>query len=342
MADLEGRLDRLRELTREQRAAAVVLPEHVYYLTGIEPLRDHPALVLVTEEEVRAWWPDEVPAETPAWIQSRVYARWPVTEAHHRHSFAAAWSNVPTGAALDAQPVFRPLFRELVRPKEPEEVAVIETNVRDNDGAFRAVSTRLREGSSDLDVLSWAYEALARAAGEAVAWQGDIGLGARGGYFGAQAGGAVAARGDLLFVDLYSRRRHYAGDSTRTFVVGEPEPWMERAHSRLERALGAVEELIRPGAAAGDLDAACRGILNEGASAPFPHHSGHGLGLFAQEPPYLVPENRDLLREGEVVAVEPGLYFEGVGGMRLEDVFEVTSGGCRRLNTYPRNLVVCK
>ena len=183
-------------------------------------------------------------------------------------------------------------------------------------------------------------EALGRAAGEAVSWNGNIGLGARGDYFDAQAGGAVAAARDLLFLDLYPRRRHYVGDSTRTFVVGVPEQWHKTAYARLVQALEEVEALIRPGALAGELDAVCRRSLEFGTGV-FPHHTGHGLGLFAQEPPYLVPDNPDSLRPGDVVAVEPGLYFEGIGGMRLEDVFEVTVGGCRRLNEFPRELVVC-
>jgi Xaa-Pro aminopeptidase len=199
----------------------------------------------------------------------------------------------------------------------------------------------LRIGDSDLDVLSWAMDEILRHAGAPVAYDGNLGLGSAGGDFEAQPQGVRAAAGDVLFVDLYPMRHGYAGDSTRSFVMGHPPAWAVAAHARLVRALEAAEAALLPGTAAGEVDRVCREAAASDGGEAIPHHVGHGLGIFGQEAPYLVPGNPDLLRTGDVVAVEPGVYRPGEGGLRLEDVFVVTESGARRLTGAPRELRVC-
>ena len=166
-----------------------------------------------------------------------------------------------------------------MRRKSPAEIAVIEGNLRANDTAFSAVAESLRAGVSDIDVYATSLLALAQEAKAPVAWDGCVGLGVHGDYFDAQPCGAVGADGDTVFVDLFPRRAHYAGDSTRSFAIGAAPAWAERLHALLVEALRAAERLLRPGASAGALDAACRGVLESNdQQAVFPHHSGHGLG----------------------------------------------------------------
>ena len=96
-----------------------------------------------------------------------------------------------------------------------------------------------------------------------------------------------------------------------------------------------------PGVAAGEIDRICRGTVEAGHPPGIAHHVGHGIGVFAQEPPYLVPRNSDTLKVGDVVAVEPGVYHPAEGGIRVEDVFVITETGARRLTNAPRDLQVC-
>ena len=87
--------------------------------------------------------------------------------------------------------------------------------------------------------------------------------------------------------------------------------------------------------AARDVDAAVRGhFASLGLDPYFPTHSGHGLGLGHPEPPYFVPESSDTLQVGDVVALEPGLYVEGTGGMRYERNYLITSGGFETLSNH--------
>jgi Xaa-Pro dipeptidase len=98
--------------------------------------------------------------------------------------------------------------------------------------------------------------------------------------------------------------------------------------------------MLVPGARAADIDAATRTAAAVRGQS-YPHHTGHGLGLRAPEPPFLVPGSDDVIRAGDVIAIEPGHYVPGVGGMRLEDVFLVTDARPQRLNDFPRRLTIC-
>ena len=120
----------------------------------------------------------------------------------------------PHGASDDALDG-RGAFRRLMRRKSPAEIAAVECNLRANDGAFAAVAETLRVGTSDLHVYATSLRALAEVAGGPVAWDGCIGLGSHGDDLEAQPCGVTAQDGDVTFVDLYPRRHHYAGDSSR-------------------------------------------------------------------------------------------------------------------------------
>jgi Xaa-Pro dipeptidase len=92
---------------------------------------------------------------------------------------------------------------------------------------------------------------------------------------------------------------------------------------------------LKPGTPARDIDAAVRGhFASLGLDQYFPTHSGHGLGLGHPEPPYFAPESSDTLEAGDVVALEPGLYVEGVGGMRYERTYLITPDGPETLSNH--------
>jgi Xaa-Pro aminopeptidase len=100
-------------------------------------------------------------------------------------------------------------------------------------------------------------------------------------------------------------------------------------------ALRVGEGLLKPGTAARDVDTAVRGHFAAlGLDQHFTSHSGHGLGLGHPEPPYFVPESTDNLLAGDVVALEPGLYIEGLGGMRFERNYVITPGGFETLANH--------
>jgi Xaa-Pro aminopeptidase len=132
----------------------------------------------------------------------------------------------------------------------------------------------------------------------------------------------------------------YCSDSTRTYVIGEPDREFLDAYEVLHAAQRAAVESVRPGVTAEAVDAAARDILAGAGLGPyFLHRTGHGIGLDGHEEPYIVSGNRLALEAGMTFSIEPGFYLAGRFGARIEDIVACTADGVRRLNTLPTDLV---
>jgi len=112
-------------------------------------------------------------------------------------------------------------------------------------------------------------------------------------------------------------------------------------HEIVRLAQQAGFEAVRPGVACQEIDRASRSVISEaGYGERFIHRTGHGIGLTAHEPPYLVEGEELPLEPGMCFSIEPGIYVPGEFGVRIEDIVAVTEDGCRRLNTTPRELTI--
>jgi Xaa-Pro dipeptidase len=149
--------------------------------------------------------------------------------------------------------------------------------------------------------------------------------------------GRPLAEGDVVCADVSARIGGYWADLTRCGTAGPPSDWAQRAWSVVRDAHAAAISAARAGAAAQDVDAAQRAIV-EGAAdlGACLHGAGHAVGAEIHEPPFLVPGNSDArLAAGNVLTIEPGIYAEGVGGIRLEDDVAVTDGTPALLSDMP-------
>lgn len=164
--------------------------------------------------------------------------------------------------------------------------------------------------------------------------------------------GPIAANAPVI-LDIFpsSRSTHYYGDLTRTVVVGEVSEEVRKMHAAVLQALEAGVESIAEGVPGREVNSTvCQvlvdrgyGASTEGFAPPdgvaFMNHStGHGVGLDIHEKPELRGPSRDVLREGDVVTVEPGLYRPDLGGVRIEDTGMVTKTGFRNFTTLTRSL----
>ncbi|UUO03767.1 Xaa-Pro peptidase family protein [Mycolicibacterium novocastrense] len=148
--------------------------------------------------------------------------------------------------------------------------------------------------------------------------------------------------GDIVVVDIGGPYEPgYNSDSTRTYSIGEPDADVARRYSVLQRAQRAAVDAVRPGVTAEQVDAAARDVLAaEGLADAFVHRTGHGIGLSVHEEPYIVAGNTLTLEEGMAFSVEPGIYFPGEWGARIEDIVIVTAEGAEPVNNRPHDLVV--
>ncbi len=138
----------------------------------------------------------------------------------------------------------------------------------------------------------------------------------------------ILQAGEWVTVDFGARYGGYVCDITRNFSLGTPDPWARDVHALLLEAQRAGAQVLRSGVSGRDVDAAARRIIEGAGFGPaFSHGLGHGFGLHVHESPRLSYLSEDVLAVGDLVTVEPGVYFEGRGGLRVEDDYWVTELG---------------
>lgn len=139
----------------------------------------------------------------------------------------------------------------------------------------------------------------------------------------------VFEEGDLVTVDFGVSLEGYASDMTRTFMLGAPSPTQRKIYGSVLRAQVAGIKAAKAGIACAALDAVCRDIIEkDGYGECFIHTTGHGVGTEVHEDPRLGKASEATLEAGMVVTIEPGIYIEGLGGVRIEDTILITDTGC--------------
>ena len=148
------------------------------------------------------------------------------------------------------------------------------------------------------------------------------------------------AKGDLLLLDFGTSFGGYHSDMTRVFAVGgEPGEAVRKMYEAVREANERGKAASRPGVTSHDVHTACQAELESAEWAEFStHRTGHGLGLEVHEPPSIMRGDTTVLEPGMVFTVEPGLYKEGFGGVRIEDDLWMTEDGHESLTVFPRDL----
>lgn len=240
--------------------------------------------------------------------------------------------NVARGFASDTVGALRMI-------KDADELAALAENARIADLAQTALRAAIRPGITETELADVARAAFA--AHGAVCGFSIVGAGANSAFPHHHTGNTVLRPGDVLVVDIGGRKGGYYSDITRMAAVGHlPEGYAE-VHAVVDAAVQAAFDVIRPGIPAHAVDDAARGVIvAAGYGAYFTHRTGHGLGSEIHEPPYMTATNTQVLEEGMVFTVEPGIYLPGRFGIRLEEVAVVTATGARILSGLSRDVHV--
>lgn len=150
-------------------------------------------------------------------------------------------------------------------------------------------------------------------------------------------GDRILHEGDSVILDLGGVNQFYCSDITRTIAIGKPSQKFEEVYDVVRRAQNKAIESIKPGVSIQSIDQAARSVIEDAGYGPnFVHRTGHGIGIDLHEAPFVNTTNEQIIQEGMVMSVEPGIYIEGQFGVRVEDVVVVTSKGAERITTIPR------
>lgn len=232
------------------------------------------------------------------------------------------------------------VLRELRMIKDDAEIEALRRAGAAIDRVHARMGEFLKPGRTESEVAA-DIDAAILAEGHTVAEFIIVGSGPNGADPHHEHSDRVITADDVVVIDIGGPvDPGYNSDSTRTYCFGPPSPEIVAAYDVLERAQAAAVALARPGVTAQSIDAAARDVIAEaGYGDQFIHRTGHGIGLSVHEEPYIVGGNDELLREGMAFSIEPGIYFSGEWGARIEDIVVLTSDGCEPLNTRPHGLV---
>ena len=147
--------------------------------------------------------------------------------------------------------------------------------------------------------------------------------------------------GDFFTMDIGCKYDGYCSDMTRTVAVGQPSAEMKKVYDTVLKAQGAALSMLKAGVSGADADKAARDVIyGAGYEGCFGHATGHSVGLFIHELPTLSSRSKDILKSGNVVTVEPGIYVENKFGGRIEDMVVIRENGIENLTKSEKNLII--
>jgi Xaa-Pro aminopeptidase len=222
------------------------------------------------------------------------------------------------------------------RQKDPDEIDVLQACMRATEAGHAWARANIRAGMTELDVYEGVFAACSFAAGKPAIVYGDFAVSPGSARRGGPPTTAALKNGDTFILDYSVVLFGYRSDFTNTLVVGdEPSAGQRKIFDACVAAMSEGEAKLKAGSGCQSVYDAVRGALSAaGLADHFPHHAGHGLGLSHPEAPYIVRQSSETLIEGDVVTLEPGLYIDGIGGVRIEHNYLITANGYERLSNH--------
>ncbi len=239
---------------------------------------------------------------------------------------------------------FKPLSRDFLEGlrsvKHQLEKETISKAATIASTACRQVIEAGLEGRAERDVALDLENAFKIAGAEDIAFKTIVASGERSALPHGIASSKTIKSGDLVVIDYGCKLDGYHSDETVTCIVGKPSKEQKSIHSAVYDAHMRAFDAVREGIGVTELDSIARKVIDKaGYGAYFMHGLGHGVGLDVHEPPFLSPKGRGKLKEGMVFTIEPGIYMEGLGGVRLESLVYLDTTGAQNLSGMTKELI---
>ena len=224
--------------------------------------------------------------------------------------------------------------------KDDEEIAKLAKAARIADRGFEALTAETFAGRSEREI-AWRLRELLHAHGaDELSFETIVASGENGALPHAHPTDRIVERGTLVTIDWGVRVDGYCSDCTRTVSTGGLPDRLREAYDVCLAAQKRACENIKAGMTGVEADALARDpITDSGFGENFGHGLGHGVGLLVHEAPRLSTESTDVLVPGHIVTIEPGIYLEGLGGVRIEDLAVVREHGVDLLTSFPKELI---
>jgi Xaa-Pro aminopeptidase len=244
---------------------------------------------------------------------------------------------LPSGVSLRDAP---PMVERMRMVKDLDELQKIRAAVRLGAKLFDRALEVIRPGTTEVRVAAEMELAARHAGAEEMSFPTIIASGSRSALPHGRASDRAIAPGGFVVCDFGVILSGYCSDQTRTVWVGSVPKDARQAYEAVREAQLAAIAAVKPGVTTGEIDAAARKLLQKaGFGRYFTHSTGHGVGLEIHEAPRVAAAQNEILQPGMVITIEPGVYFPGKWGVRIEDMVAVTPGGCEVLTPTSKDLV---
>jgi Xaa-Pro aminopeptidase len=355
---IAGRLKRVRKVLGTEGADALLEthPANIYYLSGFTGdagiLLVQPASVtLFTDGRFTIQAKQEVPG-----VRTHIHTGGPLVGsigAHLRRKSRLRVAISPARLSLADWTILKKAAGKGIRwvaadgivdrlrtVKDAGEIERIRDAARVGSEVMEETIRLVRPGVTELDLAAEIGYRMRRKGASGESFEAIVAAGPRSALPHARPTSRQIGRNELVVLDLGAILRRYCSDLTRTVYVGKAPARVRQWYQAVLEAQRSARDAVKAGVTAGEVDAAARNYLQrKNLGRYFVHSTGHGIGLEIHEDPRLARGQKTLLEPGNVITIEPGVYVEGVGGIRIEDDILVTQRGAEVLTTAPREFL---
>lgn len=231
-------------------------------------------------------------------------------------------------------------FSKIRAIKTEREISLIKTAQSVTETAFNEILPFIKEGVTEIEIAA-RLEYIMLKNGCELAFDSIVAFGENGSKPHAHRSERKLRRGEFVTMDFGAKYKGYCSDMTRTVALGAVDERKARAYNAVLEANKLAEKAIKIGEKCCDIDAVARNYLGKfGLDKYFSHSLGHSVGVDIHEMPAFSPRCDEVLKEGMIITVEPGVYLEGDFGLRIEDMALVTKNGAEILTHADKNLIV--
>lgn len=233
------------------------------------------------------------------------------------------------------------LIEKIREVKDEDEIALIQKAAEIVDETFEYILTVAKAGMTELQLKAKLESKMLELGAEGTSFDTIVASGVRGALPHGVASDKVIQTGELITLDYGAYYKGYSSDITRTFAIGEPEPKLKEIYNIVLEANQKAIAAAKKGITGKALDAIAREYITEkGYGEAFGHSLGHGIGLNVHEGPNLSKNYDTELEVNNCVTIEPGIYLDGLGGVRIEDDILIKENSCERFTKSPKNLII--
>lgn len=225
--------------------------------------------------------------------------------------------------------------------KDEEEIEKIKMAAKIADGSFSHILNFIKAGVKEKDIALELEFYMKKQGASALSFETICASGNRSAMPHGAASDKVIEIGDFVTLDFGCIYKGYASDMTRTVIVGEASETQRKIYDVVLSAQKEALSVIKEGKKASEIDKIARDIIkNAGYGENFGHGLGHSLGLLVHELPSLSPKSDAILKRNMLMTVEPGIYVENYGGVRIEDLVLIKEDGIENLTSSPKELII--